>query len=92
MLPDAFHARRLNLPPGEHTVTVRLQGAQSRSIPFQVMVRPGRLTYINVTTALFEGYQELPPARGRDLTNQPEALQALEMLEAAAWWRKIVTD
>lgn len=92
MLPAAFHARRLNLPPGLHTITVQLNGSQSRSVPFTVDVRPGRLTFLNVTTALYEGYQDLPPARSRDLTDHSEAAQALELLEAASWWRKAVKD
>lgn len=92
MLPAAFHARRLNLPPGPHTVTVRLQGSRALSLPFQVDVSPGRLTYLNVTTAIHEGFQELPPARSRDLTDRPEAFKALELLEAASWWRAAITD
>jgi hypothetical protein len=92
MLPESFHARRLNLSPGPHTVMVKLLGPQSKTLPFEVDVRPGRLTLINVTSAIYEGYQELPPARSRDMSEEAEVAQALALLEAATWWRSIVTD
>ncbi len=90
LLPEAFHARRLNLPPGTHTVTVQLSGKQLRSVSFEVEVKPGRMSYLNVTTALYEGFQELPRSRRSNLSGQPEAEQALEILEAASWWRERV--
>jgi hypothetical protein len=89
MLPENFHALRLNLPPGQHTVTVNLLGPQSKSLLYEVEVRPGRLTLVNVTTSIYGGYRPNPPARSRDLTNDHQAEQALKLLEAATWWRAV---
>lgn len=84
MLPGRYGAMRLDVEPGGHAVSVSLAGSGA-SVEVSVDVAAGELVLVNVVSGPGDGYRRLPDPRGRDLTDQPEGLAALELLEQASW-------
>ena len=54
-LPDSIHIMRLNLPVGEHNITLNINGLNQ---PIEILVNPNRITLIKLTAiGTFHHYQ-----------------------------------
>ena len=84
LLPGNYGAMRLDVAPGQHSLSVALSGV---GLPRQVSVDvgPGELVLVNIISEPGAGYRELAEPRGSDLTYQPVGLAALDLLEHGTW-------
>lgn len=86
LLPADVRALRINVPAGEHRVSVALYGgprADAAPLTWDVTVGEGGFALVDALGSTAEGYAPPPEPRALDATGTPAGVAALELLEAA---------
>ncbi|RKY17647.1 MAG: hypothetical protein DRQ55_15270 [Planctomycetota bacterium] len=90
LLPQSFGAMRLDVPAGQHRVSVELSGAKGHSLRFELDVRPGGTHTVYVASDVYGGFAGHKPLSEEDLTGHPAAIRALQILSSASLVNEIV--
>ena len=95
LLPAAIHARRENLPAGQHRISVeffdplpgtrRPLGGGPLAFAFDVDVPAGGFALVHVIGSTEEGFAARAQVRGRDVSGTEAGRMALELLEGLSW-------
>jgi hypothetical protein len=91
LLPDSFHALRMNVPAGSHVVVVDLHGSRARTLRHEVDVPPGGVVLVNIVSGVYEGMGVPPSGSSRRVLTDSEEQQTLKLLQNLAWFRKVIT-